>query len=635
MPPANAAPPRAGPSPRDTAVAPHGLGFPPPPAGSPPPSNPSGKPRHGSELVPDTEDDPRTPGSAEFFLREPPESPDGNTTLAHATFTYEQHLQLRAQLCVCSDLCIGKPSAEHTMVHAFGEPAEGQKHVWQELWRAAVDRWETQQPPVPGYDTPPSSSLLIFLFLFLYNTGKPSAEHTMVHAFGEPVEHQKQPPVSGYDTPPSSSLIGSCTGEQGSKDTTVGKRTVSEQGDAGEKETQVLDVGNASILPPKITTNHTEMLEQKNGHEDHLAISFAEQVYQSPSDDGSNLKNNAVCAEQTFLESYCSLPKNNPRKNITKIQESCHSGSKSVPNSPRDLQESSSSRIGSCIAEQSTVVDKTSILEQHSSDGCQQVSQGTDSGSDRNHLADSTIDKDDHVISDDVNNLEQNTLCGGKQSLLDSCYQCGKHGHLLKCRSCPIAAHVSCFGPFVSSVRFNDGQFYCPVCFCFKATEAHKKAEKTLSEAKKHLHAFLLKKQFAKQHCEQSTKNQQLPCEGEEPGHEKRSDASVACPGRNYDPRTPARTRSPLAPRRKSFVTTARRTRLLWTGEEEAALREAVALFAPKGKGQISWVQIREHGKDVFHPTRLPKDPSQKWNYMKRKSEANFGRLRELSRFRV
>jgi hypothetical protein len=166
------------------------------------------------------------------------------------------------------------------------------------------------------------------------------------------------------------------------------------------------------------------------------------------------------------------------------------------------------------------------------SDDVNNLEQNTDSGSDRNHLADSTIDKDDQVISDDVNNLEQNTLCGGKQSLLDSCYQCGKHGHLLKCRSCPIAAHVSCFGPFVSSVRFNDGQFYCPVCFCFKATEAHKKAEKTLCVAKKHLHAFLLKKQFAKQHCEQSTKNQQLPCEGEEPGHEKRSDASVACPGR-------------------------------------------------------------------------------------------------------
>jgi hypothetical protein len=52
-------------------------------------------------------------------------------------------------------------------------------------------------------------------------------------------------------------------------------------------------------------------------------------------------------------------------------------------------------------------------------------------------------------------------------------------------------------------------------------------------------------------------------------------------------------------------------------------IQEAVALFAPKGKGLISWVQIREHGKDVFHPARLPKDLSRKWKYIKSKSEAS------------
>jgi hypothetical protein len=177
-------------------------------------------------------------------------------------------------------------------------------------------------------------------------------------------------------------------------------------------------------------------------------------------------------------------------------------------------------------------VGKTFISEQHISDGGEEASQGPDFGSDRNHLAESNINKADQVISDDVNNLDKNTVSGGKQSLLDSCFNCGKHGQLLKCRSCPIAAHVSCFGPFGSSVRFSDGQFYCPVCFCLKATEARKKSEKTLSEARKHLHAFLLVKPFAKQHCEQSTGNQQLSRKHEELGHEKRNDASDACPER-------------------------------------------------------------------------------------------------------
>jgi hypothetical protein len=48
-------------------------------------------------------------------------------------------------------------------------------------------------------------------------------------------------------------------------------------------------------------------------------------------------------------------------------------------------------------------------------------------------------------------------------------------------------------------------------------------------------------------------------------------------------------------------------------------IQEAVARFASKSKGKISWVQIQEHGKEVFHPARLPKDLNQKWNYMKKK----------------
>jgi hypothetical protein len=50
-------------------------------------------------------------------------------------------------------------------------------------------------------------------------------------------------------------------------------------------------------------------------------------------------------------------------------------------------------------------------------------------------------------------------------------------------------------------------------------------------------------------------------------------------------------------------------------------MQEGVARFAPKEKGQISWIQIREHGNDIFHPARIPKDLAQKWSKMKKRDE--------------
>lgn len=180
----------------------------------------AGKPRHGSEPVADAEDDVRTPGSAEFFLREPPESPDhSDAASAHTAFTYEQQLQWRAQAFVSGDLRVGKPIAEHTMVRALGEPVEG---VWQEVWRAAVDRWESQKSLVPGYDTTPSSS-----------------------------------------------LIGSCTPE--SKDTTVCK--IIHHHDGGEEASQGLNVESAWGSPEN-TTEHTEVLMHQTGEE---AVIISEQ----------------------------------------------------------------------------------------------------------------------------------------------------------------------------------------------------------------------------------------------------------------------------------------------------------------------------------------------------------------------
>uniref|UniRef100_A0ACD5WQI1 Uncharacterized protein n=1 Tax=Avena sativa TaxID=4498 RepID=A0ACD5WQI1_AVESA len=564
------------------------------------------KPCHESEAAPDSED-VRTPESLEFFLREL-ESSDKKITLAHEAFTNEQRVQLHAQILISGYLTHGRPPKETNMILAFGQPVEGQKHAWEEVWRAALDRCQNLMSPMAGLATPPSSS-----------------------------------------------LIGSCTVEQDSKDTTVGKSTVSKphrdslQDDGGENETQGLDVERP-----------TKMLEQRNGDEDHLAVSCAQKSDQMPCGEGSRT------AEQDSRDTAVGKTISEPHSTeilsnslLNDFDEKGHEGDKSA---------------------------RTEPTKEHPSDELNV------------QTADCT-----QVLSDDVNDLNKSTVW--EQSLLDSCLKCGKSGQLLKCCSCPLAAHDSCFG---SAGRFDDGQFYCPVCFYSKAAEAYKKAERTLSEAKKNLSGFFGWKRFAKQQDELSTGKQQRAtanCEDhlsgcctskrqgnqqseaanlshrdEEIGHKKtnatsyadkenrlvnspnsakggvtsvrntsrrkvsfqeketaasnshgkasgRRDQYMHSPARKryypYPPEcysTPAR--SPLAPRRKSFVTTARRTRLVWTEEEEAALREGVARFAPKGKGKISWIHIREHGDGVFHPTRLPDDLRQKWNYMKKRDEA-------------
>ncbi|TKW39352.1 hypothetical protein SEVIR_1G173600v4 [Setaria viridis] len=75
----------------------------------------------------------------------------------------------------------------------------------------------------------------------------------------------------------------------------------------------------------------------------------------------------------------------------------------------------------------------------------------------------------------------------------------------------------------------------------------------------------------------------------------------------------PKRYSNPAAP-------TGRRSKLCWTEEEEAALREAMEKFTPRDNGAIPWVQILEHGRNVFHRTRLPCDLRVKWRNMRKKA---------------
>ncbi|XXG76037.1 hypothetical protein AAC387_Pa08g0474 [Persea americana] len=56
-----------------------------------------------------------------------------------------------------------------------------------------------------------------------------------------------------------------------------------------------------------------------------------------------------------------------------------------------------------------------------------------------------------------------------------------------------------------------------------------------------------------------------------------------------------------------------RRTKLLWTTEEEEVLKEAMRKFSNPGQGSLPWTRIMEFGSKVFHKTRTPVDLKDKW----------------------
>ncbi|XP_020085468.1 uncharacterized protein LOC109708228 [Ananas comosus] len=60
-----------------------------------------------------------------------------------------------------------------------------------------------------------------------------------------------------------------------------------------------------------------------------------------------------------------------------------------------------------------------------------------------------------------------------------------------------------------------------------------------------------------------------------------------------------------------------RRTKLPWTPEEEATLKEGMEIFAADGSGNIPWRKILDFGSHVFHKTRMPGDLKDKWRNIK------------------
>uniref|UniRef100_A0ACD5U823 Uncharacterized protein n=1 Tax=Avena sativa TaxID=4498 RepID=A0ACD5U823_AVESA len=276
----------------------------------------------------------------------------------------------------------------------------------------------------------------------------------------------------------------------------------SPQNDSGEKANQYLDYERTSIQPVEKDSIHEKpalraggVLPSVNCNEPndgncHLEVCCADKVNESIFSDGSSLeKNMAVCgglnAQSASGPQSCSvtlhnkisdgnyLSEHNNAKRTTDVKKlSC---SITVPISPRDGDERGAKQISNKETLANTVVESSHV---HSSD---------DSGS---------ADEMSFCIKDQGTNSSPR---GSSEKKL--CIKCGKYGQLLKCNSCLLAAHKSCFGPLVT---FEDsGEFCCPVCFYTKATQAYKEAKKTYCEARKTLSAFLGSQQSINQHDEQ------------------------------------------------------------------------------------------------------------------------------------
>jgi hypothetical protein len=50
-------------------------------------------------------------------------------------------------------------------------------------------------------------------------------------------------------------------------------------------------------------------------------------------------------------------------------------------------------------------------------------------------------------------------------------------------------------------------------------------------------------------------------------------------------------------------------------------IQEAMKIFTPRDNEPIPWIQILEHGRDVFDETRLPSDLRVKWRNMKNRGD--------------
>ena len=264
------------------------------------------------------------------------------------------------------------------------------------------------------------------------------------------------------------------------------------------------------------TTEHTMVFEQQNVDRSHLEVSSANKINQALHD-GSIQENNAVNGGPNARIAPSSQPCNiafhdkiseadylseNTGKNRSDVQKcGC---SASVPSSAQDGDGKGATKIPNKETFGDTSVEVSVPCSDYSLRGT--AAAGLLAMTDKMPFR--TKDQD---INDSLGDLSQQDLC----------IKCGKDGPLLKCSSCLLTAHDSCFG---SSATFEDtGLFCCPVCFCTKATEAYKKAKKTYCEARKNLAAFLGTTRLVKQHDEKP--NGSLPVAANRKGHSNGCDS--------------------------------------------------------------------------------------------------------------
>ncbi|KAE8818456.1 hypothetical protein D1007_03579 [Hordeum vulgare] len=577
---------------------------------------PEWKPYAGSQAVPDTMG-VRTPGSS---LKNTCEA------LAHEAFTDEQHAQLYAHILITADLKQGKPPSKAAMVLAFGQPVEGQKHAWEEVWRAALDRYQSQMSPL-GFETPfssqngplePSPNSMKNLEEFELK----EAHSELVDAQTSKWQNQKSP-VTGFETP-IKSLIGNCTA-------------------------QGLDV--------------------QNGGEVQLAVSCADKVDQEPPDD-SKIKNRiyggleSLCGS-TPLESSESLTEQNSCVKCSKdgqllkcsscflaahascfgssvtFDDSghfdcpvcyCRKAAEALEKAKKTYSEARKNLSVFCsgwkqftkeFSEQSTGTQQRAANFEDQMNGFNTAKKQGNHQSEAAKLS-CKDEEPNHLKENGTSDACPDKVVTTKTTVSPSSENAKSHGdgNSNSSRQVPYSARDKFSS--VANHNIGVGKENClmnsPNCnfsdrpgamssrnmsrrkvsFQEMGTVAPNSTWKTLRYQDQFVHSPARKRYYP------------YP------------------PEHYYSPHTPAM-RSPLAPTKTPFTgktpftsTTARRKMIFWSEAEEVALREAMAKLAPKGeavkeKRSISWVRIHEYCRESIHPTRCPDDLRKKWNRMKNK----------------
>ncbi|CAL5066736.1 unnamed protein product [Urochloa decumbens] len=266
---------------------------------------------------------------------------------------------------------------------------------------------------------------------------------------------------------------------------------------------------------PGNITEHAMVFEQHNVDKSHLEVGGVDKVNQALHDGSiheNNVVNGGTDVQASPMSQACNitlhdkiseanyLSEENTGKNRTDVQKCCYSAS--IPSCAQDgdgkstMKISNKENLGDTSVEISVPSD-VSLCGTAASAGLLAMT---------DKIPFCTKNQD---INDSFGDLSQQDLC----------IKCGKDGQLLKCSSCLLSAHDSCFG---STATFEEtGLFYCPVCFYTKATEAYQKAKQTYCEARKNLAVFLGTTHLVKQHNEQPT--------GVLPGATNREEHSNGC----------------------------------------------------------------------------------------------------------